>query len=148
MSEHIRLLQLSKRFLTAARDLSQQGGEGWRYPVPHYLAGHGLELALKAHLAHKGMTKRILKDLGHDLVAVLAQADVSVASLLTPQQVIAIGWFNPYYRGKELEYPAQTTGLKSVPRASYFMEAAEKVMSHLDPIFRAEVRSRRVESKK
>jgi hypothetical protein len=49
MAYHNRLLTLSRRFLKAANDLSHQGGQGWRYPVPHYLAGHALELALKAH---------------------------------------------------------------------------------------------------
>ncbi len=147
MNEHIRFLQLSKRFLTAAADLAQQGGKGWRYPVPHYLAGHALELALKAHLAHNGATGESLKDLGHDLVATLARADDGVRALVSPQQVVAIRWLNPYYRGKELEYPPKTTGVKSVPEASYIMRAAERIVNHLDPIFRAEVRSRRAEQK-
>lgn len=144
MTEHIRLLSMSRHFLNAANALASRGGESYHFPVPHYLAGHAIELALKAHLAHKGASENRLKKLGHDLEKVLRRTDASVRAVLTDEQVTAIKWLNQYYAAKELEYTAWGASgrMISIPRVSYLIEAATNLVNHLDSVFRAERRAR------
>ena len=142
MPEDIRLLQLAKRFLAASRDLASQGGPGHRFPVPHYLAAHAVELALKAHLAHRGTTEAQLKRIKHDLEEALRLSDASVHAVLTSGQETAIEWINPFYKGKELEYTAWGASgrLLSVPDVSYLVGAAVALTHYLDTRFRADLR--------
>src|SRR5262245_32400935 len=110
MPLHIRLLQQSKRFLTAARQLSAKGGEGWDSPVPHDMGGQAIELALKAGLAHNGATEKDLRAIGHDLEDALGRSSQALTSRLGPAHLVAIEMLNPYYLGKQLEYPAGPVG--------------------------------------
>jgi len=143
MPEHIRILSLSKRFLDAAKDLSQQGRQGWGFPVPHYLAGHAIELALKAHLADSGSNDAALRKLGHDLEKAMARSDAKVLAVLA-QDEAAIRWLNPYYAGKELEYTVEGAAgrMISVPDVSFLLRAAQKLHDHLDRAFRGEHRAK------
>jgi len=138
---HIRFLDYSRRFITAAQDLSAQGGEGWRYPVPHYLACHAIELALKAHLIHRGMGERALVGIGHDLVACLARATAEVRGRLASQHVAAIDAINPDYSGHRLRYATGSTGvMRSAPPIVLLIGAAQLLVIDLDRQFRAERR--------
>ena len=140
MAEHDRLLSLSGHFLQAANELEERSRD--RFPVPHYLAAHAIELALKAHLAHGGTSEKRLKKLGHDLEKVLARAHKTVRGVLTVEQVTAIEWINQYYAVKKLEYTAwgKSGRMISVPRASSLIQAAANIVGHLDGVFRAERR--------
>src|SRR3990172_4880381 len=77
-------------------------------PVPYFLYCRALELALKAYLLARGMSKADLKSkFGHDLCKVLAEAKKRG---LTGEVTIAAGWdaeivkANAYYNGKGFEY--------------------------------------------
>jgi hypothetical protein len=113
--------------------------------VPHYLAGHALELALKSHLVHRGANEQTLKNISHRLTTALKRSDASVSSLLQPEQVIAIKWLDAYYANKELEYPAWGGAGRHVrvPDLTYFVDATEAVYRHLNRIYRTEVKAGR-----
>lgn len=147
MFEHVRMLTVAKRFLDAANSLSKQGGQLWGFPVPHYLAGHAIELALKAHLAHRGSDEASLKKLGHSLVKSLGKADTRIRATLTPEHIAAINGLDSYYAGKRLEYSAwgASGGLISIPDIAYLLQAGERLVEHLDGIFRAEARASRIQ---
>jgi hypothetical protein len=145
MKDHIRYLNLSRQYIKAAVELSAQGGQGHRFPVPHYLAGHALELALKSHLVYRGADEKTLKNISHRLTTALERSDASVSQLLQHEQVVAIRWLDEYYARKELEYPAWggAGGHVQVPDLTYFVDATKAVYRHLDRIYRAEVRAGR-----
>jgi len=130
---------MSDRFHEAAKDLSKDGRQGWGFPVPHYLAGHAIELALKAHLVHRGADERSLKSLGHDLEAAMRASNANLIAILTPEEEAAIRWINPYYEGKELEYTAFGAAgrMISVPDVSLLNSATEKLLRHLRATFPA-----------
>lgn len=78
-------------------------------PVPFYLYCRALELGLKAFLLAAGVPKAKLKSntLGHDLVAVLAEANAKGLSALftvSPAEEVEIKKANDYYVRKEFEY--------------------------------------------
>ena len=139
MNEHIRLLSLAGRFLDAAKDLSTKGRQGLGFPVPHYLTGHAIELALKAHLADRGADEEALRKIRHNLKTALGRADATVNAVLTDEQRSASLEFNPYYSGKELEYTAwgQAGRMIRVPDVFYLLDAATNLVRHLDRAFRA-----------
>lgn len=113
--------------------------------MPHYLAGHALELALKSHLVHGGANEDALKRVGHSLTAALKRSSPEVRALLQPEQVVAIDWLSPFYSGKELEYPAWGASgrLVTVPDLTYLVDAVDDIYRHLDGIYCAEVRAKR-----
>ena len=156
---HVRLLQLSQStstfqsrycprknvrssftftFSAAAEELSKEGGEGHRYPVPQYLAGHAIELALKAHLAHCGLDERARRKLDHDLVAAFERARPDVQERLDRSHIAAIEALNPYYSGKQLEYPAESDEWRTAPPFVLLHGAAECLIIYLDRVFREE----------
>lgn len=146
MSYHRRLLTYSKRYLAAAEDLSKAGGEGWRFPVPHYLAFHAFELALKASLSERGCTEKALIALGHDVEKVLKQVDTPVSALLTANERIYVDWLNRVYRAKDFEYPRHLEHhhneltIYRVPPARSVLRMVSKVVTHLDAQFRSDAR--------
>ncbi|HKO21095.1 MAG TPA: MerR family transcriptional regulator [Candidatus Eisenbacteria bacterium] len=138
---HLRLLQYSRRFLEAAEELARRGGDGYRFPVPQYLACHSIELALKAHLSHKGASGRTLRNrVGHDLEAALELSDQGVKDLLDKNHVAAIRVMNPEYSGKDLEYPPNSTGMRSAAPWPLLYGAASILNIALDGIFHREGR--------
>jgi hypothetical protein len=63
----------AKEFADAARVVADAAGD--RFSVPaYYLWGHSIELSLKAFLFGCGVPLRTLKDLGHDLKALVEEA--------------------------------------------------------------------------
>jgi hypothetical protein len=150
MPMHVRLLSMSMTFRQGAKTVARREGQGEVYldvdfPIPHYLAGHAIELALKAHLSHGGADEGDLIDLRHDLEKVMARADAIVLGVLGPEEIEAIRMLSPYYSGKRLEYPKEGTvgTMMTVPPVRYLLAAADKLIAHLDPIYRAEVAAAR-----
>jgi hypothetical protein len=144
MNEHIRLASIAQRFLDAANALSQRPRQNLGFPVPHYLAAHALELALKSHLAHRRATEPELKRIGHNLKAALARSARQVQEVVGNEGAAAIRGINPYYSAKELEYSAWGGGgrLISVPEVHYLIGAAERLLQHLLPTYRSELRAK------
>jgi len=130
MPEHIRFLSMSERFLNAAKALSRPEHP---FPVPHYLAGHALELALKAHLLHRGADEKTLRKVSHDLEAALGEADQAVRDALKPEQLAAIKWLNAFYSGKVLEYPeiGKAGRMITIPEIRPLLAAAENLSDYL-----------------
>jgi hypothetical protein len=64
------------------------------------LAGHSLELALKAYLLHAGRSERELKDIGHDLAKAwehCKQSGLNLKDLPYWVQVLDYSHDHPYY---------------------------------------------------
>jgi hypothetical protein len=78
------------------------------------LLSHGIELMLKAYLLSQGISEKQLKNIGHDLVECLAEADGRGLRLLGKKDRAVVRWLNEYYNKKEFEYVV-TQGLKSFP---------------------------------
>src|SRR5262249_51612731 len=81
--------------------------------VPHYLLGHAIELFLKAFLSAESVPELRLRDLGHDLTAVLSEAERAslsqhVSLSVGERQIIET--LNPFYSTKELEYSTMSAG--------------------------------------
>lgn len=89
-------------------------------PIPAlYLAGHAIELALKAYLRHHGHTLKQLRNLGHDLHACYRKAkELNIHDIHKPHTAEegALELLNNLYAAKELEYIR--TGMKHFPEFS------------------------------
>ena len=100
-------------------------------PVPvNYLLGHAIELALKAYLLEHGATlEHTKRDLGHNLVACLAEAE---AAGLTDKMGLddddreLIAAFNNLYADKQFEYIE--TGPKNFPAFRLLQPFAESLL--------------------
>lgn len=86
-------------------------------PIPAlYLAGHGIELSLKAYLRHHGVSVRKLQKLGHDLDRCYRRAiELGLHKIFKPHiaEEGALELLNGLYAAKELEYIR--TGMKHFP---------------------------------
>lgn len=86
-------------------------------PIPAlYLAGHGIELSLKAYLRHHDESVRKLQKLGHDLNRCYRRAiELGLHSVIKPHgaEEGALVLLNGLYAAKELEYIR--TGMKHFP---------------------------------
>lgn len=86
-------------------------------PIPAlYLAGHGIELSLKAYLRHHGVSVRKLQKLGHDLDRCYRRAiELGLHNVIKPHgaEEGALDLLNGLYAAKELEYIR--TGMKHFP---------------------------------
>ncbi|HUG98257.1 MAG TPA: hypothetical protein VMQ83_03695 [Gammaproteobacteria bacterium] len=76
-------------------------------PVPYYLVCRSIELSLKAYLYSRGVARKGLKSLSHDLEEALSEAEAKSLSShiqISPDERNALICANQLYRGKEFEY--------------------------------------------
>jgi hypothetical protein len=94
----------------------------------YYLAGHSIELSLKAMLLANGHTHAQLQNFGHDLTKVWTLA--RALSTDKPHRNLFDAYkndlklLNVHYQAKDLEY--RVTGHFSLPRARVILEAARE----------------------
>jgi HEPN domain-containing protein len=102
------LLDHAKEFRAAARSLAKS--KPFIFHPTFYCAIHSVELAIKAHLALAGLSKKMLssKALGHNLAALLKEAErqnIQDALLLDSHESKNISLGSRAYSGKCFEYP-------------------------------------------
>jgi len=76
-------------------------------PVPYYLYCHCLELGLKTYLFAKGIPRKDLKKMGHNLIKILKHAKKEGLDNLIPitsEQESELYKANKYYKKKDFEY--------------------------------------------
>lgn len=96
------------------------------YPVNYFLLSRGIELAMKAVLVQQGYDEGDLKKIGHDLDQI-ARATCIISELkLTKKDNEVIGYLNPNYYSKLLEYPK--VGTKNLPGLPETRELAGKCL--------------------
>jgi hypothetical protein len=108
-------------FLEAARTVDDKIGSQPGYeivpPIPVlYLAGHAIELSLKAYLLSRGVALREVRQLGHNLHACLRKAkELGLLDIVqfTGQEMGAVEILDGLYSTKQLEYIV--TGAKQFP---------------------------------
>lgn len=108
-------------FLEAARTIDDKIGaqDGYEVvpPIPVlYLAGHSIELSLKAYLLSKDVTLHEVRQLGHSLHACLRKAkELGLLDIVnfTGQETGAVEILDGLYSTKQLEYIV--TGHKHFP---------------------------------
>jgi hypothetical protein len=96
----------SEQYLAAARAVQPRPGFS---PVPYYLHGLAMELALKAFLLAKGVPRRTLAShrLGHDLSALLAKSELMGIQHylpITAQHRSQVSLLTDYFSSRALEY--------------------------------------------
>lgn len=94
----------------------------------YFLAGRAAELAIKAYMLATGASERDLRDVGHDLSAALKQ--VEALELGETGRTVLL-WLNPYYSGKDLEYPK--TGFKHLPDRIQTIEEVRGLLELVKP---------------
>jgi hypothetical protein len=117
----IGLARYAYEYIEAARlvddHIGAQPGYELIAPVPaYYMAGHGIELSLKAYLRHHGATLRDLKNYGHDLHQSYRKAkELGLLQIVRPSvpEEGALELLNGIYKEKEFEYIR--TGMKHFP---------------------------------
>jgi hypothetical protein len=106
-------------------------------PIPYYLLGHAIELELKAYLSAEGAGEKELRDLGHDLLRVLARArSLGLDALVTllAEEEKSLRMISAFYDEKELEYSFVTAGegyLVSYPDPKFLRSLAARLYSAL-----------------
>ena len=126
-------------FLRAAKDFPTNETFS---PVPYYLICRSIELALKAFLLARGVSKRELKlrSLGHDLEKVLEKA-VSMGL----DEIVSISFqhneelkkANSYYLSKGFEYfevISAVTGYRNLPNLTVLSEFATLLGTNLKQV--------------
>ena len=96
----------SEQYLAAARAVPSRQGFS---PVPYYLHGLAMELALKAFLLAKGISRTTLanRKLGHNLHALLTESEqrgLQQYSPITAAHRFHLSLLNDYYASRALEY--------------------------------------------
>jgi hypothetical protein len=93
-------LKYAADYLNAARTFADIGSFS---PVPYYLTCHSLELGFKAFLLAKGVSLQEIKDVGHNLIVVLSQANdrgLDEFVVVTNVHEIELRKANDYYHSK------------------------------------------------
>jgi hypothetical protein len=97
-------------------DAREQGELKLRFPhtVPYYLYVHSIELALKAYLRTKGVSKKELsrKKYGHNLETLLAEC-VRRAMSVAKHETIVVEWLNTFVDDQAFRY--LRPGFQSLP---------------------------------
>lgn len=109
--------------------------------VTYFLLGHSLELAFKAILLAHGISERRLRDLGHDLMAV-----VEAATKVLPTGVLRLNEYDrarfealaPFYRAKHFEY--LEPGFMSLPLPRELFELTHRLVQQIEPLVTRRVR--------
>jgi len=94
------------------------------------LLSHGIELMLKAYLLSQGASEKQLKNIGHDLVECLAEAEGRGLRILGRKDRAVVRWLNEYYNKKEFEYVI-AQGPKSLPHVRVIEDVLDKLLEGL-----------------
>ena len=128
-------------FLRASLAADDGTGKGREYdfiaPIPvMYLAGHSIELALKAFLLHNGVTlQQLRKKFGHDLGRCFRKAkELGLLSYVKFEdtEVGAFQVLDSLYSTKQLEYIV--TGAKEFPMFGPIESFARKLNGAVAPL--------------
>ena len=115
----------AEAFLDAA-DREFDAADGISIPG-YFLVGRAAELALKSYLLAHGASEDDLRRIGHNLELALAE----VNDLELPEHCEeALVWLNPYYSGKDLEYPK--TGFKHLPSREALQEIVRGLLKAVE----------------
>lgn len=134
----IEYLKAAEKVQPPARSEIDEFRQRLSFPA-YFLAGHAIELALKAFLLGRGMSVDVLrsKKYGHDLRALLTEARrrrLGLLVKLSPRDVAAVLVLNECYSAKELEYAV--TGIRRLPHYSAAIHVADALISGLGPYCR------------
>jgi hypothetical protein len=113
--------------LTGAKKLDEPSS-GWDLPDRQILAFHALELALKAFLAKRGLTRKILrkKPYGHDLDHLYSEA-VHRGLSLPPRSKELIAKINASHNTHIIRYEFETT--RTVPTCKTVFPIVEAILA-------------------
>jgi len=103
--------------------------------VTYFLLGHALELAFKSILIAHGTSERTLRNLGHDLIAVVKAATKVLppgALHLDEHDHARLVGLAPFYRAKHFEYVEP--GFKSLPLARDLFDLTQRLVQEIDPV--------------
>lgn len=136
------VINLSKQFLAAAQSTQEPAKSpaqelGQRLSlVAYYLAGHSIELSLKAFLLGRGLAVEKLRNrkYGHDLSALLIESrrrKLGNCVKLTRQDLAVVHTLNGCYAAKELEYMFH--GSRKIPPYSLVIALATKLHGGIAP---------------
>ena len=119
----------AKEFFDAAERLSLS--TPYLFHPTFYCAIHSIELAIKAHLANIGVTKKELtsRDLGHNLTSLLREAGkrgIMKMLNLNSREIKSISFGSTDYAGKCFEYPE---GMYSTLPVGIWLKIADKIIS-------------------
>ncbi len=115
------LLRHAEAFREAAIRL--HAAEPFLYHPTFYCALHAIELGLKTHLAFHGFSKKQLRDLGHNLGALVTEAhDKELIPFLDGHQRKAITFGGKSYSKKCFEYPEFIVSTLPIGRWLQFAE--------------------------
>jgi hypothetical protein len=142
------LVTHAREYLSAAKIVAASAGfddahgglkrRGLHHPY-YFLAGHSIELSLKAMLLADGLTHARLKKIGHDLekawrCARNISANASRRELFDAYED-DLKLLNIHYREKDLEY--RMTGYFSLPFARNLLEGAREFVLAADQVVSA-----------
>jgi hypothetical protein len=126
----------ARLFLEAAQASPRPGGQF--SPVPYYLYGHALEVALKAFIMARGATLLALQRLSHDLERVLNRAlqdGLNSLVQVTDEEKAELAKENAYYSGKGFEYfgiEAAMRGYRGLPDLSALDALTQRLMAGIE----------------
>ena len=136
------VVNFSKQFLAAARStqepeksVAQEIGQRLSL-VAYYLAGHSIELSLKAFLLGRGLPIETLRSrkYGHDLSALLLESrkrKLGNCVKLSRRELAVVHTLNDCYAAKELEYLFH--GTRTLPPYSQVVALATKLHDGVAP---------------
>ncbi len=105
-------------------------------PIPvMYMAGHSIELILKAYLIHYGVEEGKLKGIGHDLEKCHKKAkDFSLSDIvkLDSDDIEVLQVLNTLYKSKELNYLRK--GVKTFPVFGPLQTLCKKLLDNICPV--------------
>jgi len=122
---------LARSYLAAADVLMEQGRTDTYLPSI-FLLCHALELGLKSYLLSVGASDSQLRDIGHDLVMCLSEAEArGLARHLrfSPSERDDLVRINEYYERKELEYASDTT--KTFPSVEQLRATVNRALTSI-----------------
>lgn len=129
-------LYYAKGFLAATKGIRQNE---YFSPVPYFLHCHAIELALKAFLLGKGVSKKDLKKLGHNLEKILKKArDLGLSDFIkiTSELEKEISKANKYYSSKDFEYFEVINAMTAYPELPDLLLlelVASSLVTNLEP---------------
>lgn len=134
------LIRYAHEFIEAALAVDESIGTRPGYeivaPIPAlYLAGHSIELTLKAYLVHKGVSLNGIRNLSHNLDACYKKSkELGLLTHVTfeSQEEGAFEILNVLYSTKQLEYIV--TGMKNFPIFGLVEAFAARAFNAVAPI--------------
>jgi len=133
------LIFYAEKYVAAAKAVqtAERTQNGKWHPVSMFLAGHSIELSLKAFLGLKGKTLSDSKKVSHNLKKLLAEARTSgllKTSKLSKEERFEIERASVYYGEKVFEYPSVWEAVHAYPESpdgDQLISAAEHLVVDL-----------------